>query len=124
MTGNDKKYFYITENADSVNADLTAKGIQHYWGAMPGTESTTHPGLPKYLMVVNWSGQSLQEKLSFEKSEHVVPLPYSKSRRPTHPRAVAFLQSACPHITAEDHTHDIVEKLSEHTGWGGWWHHL
>lgn len=125
---NDKKYFYITENTDVVKS-LSARGIFHIWGGVDGTESVTHPGVLKYLVCVDWASRMPAERMEFESQEHVTPLPHKHSQKPVSAKAMTILKectkaSGQHAITDGDHTHDIIEKLTGHTGWPGWWPHL
>jgi hypothetical protein len=125
---NNKKYWYLTENEAAADL-LKERSIFHVWGGVTGTESATHPGVPKYLLCVDWTGRDMQEKIDFEAHEHVTSLPHPRSRKPVDPQTIALLKDCTKasgqHAISEgDHTHDIVEKLTGHTGWHGWWRHL
>ncbi|HEY2234165.1 MAG TPA: hypothetical protein VGK01_11895 [Candidatus Angelobacter sp.] len=125
---NEKKQWYITENTDAHRA-LADGGIFHVWGGITGLPSATHPESIKYLLCVDWAGRGLQERLEFEKHEHVTALPHTRSRKSVHPKAMLMLKECTANsgdhaITDDDHTHDIVEKLTGHTGWHGWFPHL
>ena len=123
----DKKYWYVVPGEiQEVNGDLARKGIFHIWGGIASPDGATKG----YVACVNWSGWPLQDKLDFEARSGVMPLPHALSGKPMHPQALKFLNDCMPDaaqenvITQADVTHDVIEKLTAHTGWHGWWPHL
>lgn len=96
---NEAKRWYITENTDAHRA-LVDGGVYHIWGGVTGLPSVTHPESTKYLLCVDWAGRELQERLEFEKHEHVSALPHTRSRKAVHPNTLAmFVRSCRVHVT-------------------------
>jgi hypothetical protein len=121
-----KKYWYFTEDTDAIQA--LPPGVFCVWGAVPGLASVTQPTSFKHLICVDWAGRSLQERTDFEALPGVTPLPHKDSRQPVDVKTMLMLKGltkgGAHAVNDADHTHDIVEKLSGHTEWGGWRPHL
>ena len=125
-----KKYWYVVSgNIEDVNQELTRKGIFHVWGAIvPGDPAAASHS---YLVCIDWAGFELQDKLNFEALANVTSLPHpaSTAKSKIDPACMRLLKvctgnSGQHAIQDGDGTHDIVEKLTGHTGWNGWWKHL
>ena len=125
-----KKYWYIVENVQDAVSLLKEKAVTFSWGGIHNLPSVTHPESGKYLIVVDWStGGTLEDKRLFDSHPHVIPLPHNHSRVPVSNDTLQMLKDCTKDsgeyaITNSDHTHDIIIKLSGHTGWNGWWKHL